>query len=179
MEWFIQHRVLHGAYRSKEEVPEEIHRIAVIYEGFLPNCTGWNMPADFAKKHASPTSPLRTYLQQVDYLIVYPKTDLQTKKHELLHALYAMNPSYRQQVRDRWNSLPHQDQERVRHTLLRLGYPDRPDLLLDEFQAYYYTEKRSFFGIGDNTEKRSFFGMSAASHGIGIGTSKRVPGKGK
>ena len=146
------------------------------------------MPATFAKKHTSPTSPLRTYLHQVDYLIIYRKGDLQTKKHELLHALYGMNPSYRHQVQTLWDSLPHRDQERVRHTLLGLGYPDRPDLLLDEFQAYYYTEKRSFFGIGNNTEKRSFFGMSAASHGIGMSAAShgigirrgnRVPRKGK
>jgi hypothetical protein len=99
-----------------------------------------------------------------------------------------MNPSYRHQVQTLWDSLPHRDQERVRHTLLGLGYPDRPDLLLDEFQAYYYTEKRSFFGIGNNTEKRSFFGMSAASHGIGMSAAShgigirrgnRVPRKGK
>lgn len=168
MEWFVQHRVLHGAYRTKESIPEEIRRLAIVYEGLLPNCIGWNMPSSFIEKHVSPTSPLRVYLSQVEYMIVYPKTDLQTKKHELLHALYAMDSSYRRQIHMLWNSFSDQEQHRIRQTLLGLGYPDRQDLLLDEFQAYYHTEKRGFFrtsvarnGIGTEKGKRS-----------GIGTEK-------
>lgn len=146
MEWSIQQRILHGAYRTKEEIPEEIHRLAEAYEGIIPNCSGWNLPASFAVKHASPTSPLRPYLPHVEYIIIYPKGDLQTKKHELLHASYAMSPSYRQQVRMLWDSFEPFQKQQIRQVLLDLGYPDRQDLLLDEFQAYYHTERHRFFG---------------------------------
>lgn len=167
MEWFIQHRVLHGTYRARESIPEEIHSMAAAYEGFIPNCTGWNMPITFVAMYASPTSLLRPYLSKVDYMIIYPKTDLQTKKHELLHARYAMESTYRQHVQTLWNALPPRNQERIRQILLKMGYPDRQDLLLDEFQAYYYTEKPSFFGIGR---------LPVGDHPK---RSKRVPGKGK
>jgi hypothetical protein len=184
MEWSVQRRVLHGAYRTKESIPEEIHHLTVAYEGIIPNCTGWNMPSAFVEKHVSPTSPLRAYLSQVEYMIIYPKTDLQTKKHELLHALYGMDSSYRRQIYTLWNSLSDQEQQRVRQTLLGLGYPDRQDLLLDEFQAYYHTEKGGFFGT---SVARNGIGTSVARNGIGtsvarngIGTSvARNEGRGK
>ena len=31
--------------------------------------------------------------------------------------------------------------------LKKMGYPDdKEEILIDEFQAYYYTEKKNFFG---------------------------------
>ena len=83
----------------------------------------------------------------VTYLIVYPAKDIQTKKHELLHARYAMDPTYRQQVMTLWKSLSLAHQTKVLRVLRDLQYPEREELLVDEFQAYYFTEPSRFFGI--------------------------------
>lgn len=154
MKWFIENRILHGSYSLKEEVPAEIHRLAAAYEGVIPNCQGWNMPISFIASHADPTSPLRAYLDHAEYMIVYPKTDLQTKKHELLHAQYAMNPSYREQVRAQWKALTSSQQQRIYQVLRGLGYPDDSERLLDEFQAYQGTERSRFFGLRMAHKKR-------------------------
>ena len=101
----------------------------------------------FIRQHTTKSSLFYTYWDTADYVIVYPKNDIQTKKHELLHALYAMNPHYRSHVNALWDSLTKKEQDRIYSVLRQLHYPDDPTLLLDEFQAYYYTEKPSFFGI--------------------------------
>lgn len=155
MEWHIQRRVLHGIYRTRQDVPQEIYRLATLYEGLLPHGQGWNLPAIWIKSHSPMGSPLRALLGDAEYLIVYPKGDLQTKKHELLHAEYAMNPDYRAQVRSDWLSLTSSQQQRVHQVLLSLGYPNDPELLLDEFQAYAATERPSFFGIHKGKSQRN------------------------
>ena len=147
MEWFIKDRILHGAYHTKEDIPDEVNQLATQYEGVIPDRTGWNIPMAFIKKHTTKQSFFDAYHTSADYIIVYPKNDIQTKKHELLHALYAMNPSYRSHVNSLWESLTKKEQGRIHSVLRLLHYPDDPSILLDEFQAYYYTEKPSFFGI--------------------------------
>lgn len=148
MKWFIQDRILHGVYEKREDVPKEVDSLATQYEGNVPKRTGWNMPMSFIQQYANKQSFLHIYRTEADYMIVYPKGDIQTKKHELLHARYAMCPLYREQVNQLWKSLTNKEQEKVRTVLCHLHYPDHPAIQLDEFQAYYYTEKSSFFGIG-------------------------------
>jgi hypothetical protein len=148
MKWFIQDRILHGAYEKREEVPTEVDFLATQYEGAIPKRTGWNIPMVFIEQYATKHSFLRTYITIADYMIVYPRNDIQTKKHELLHAWYGIRPDYREQVSRLWESLTDKERDRVRMVLRNLCYPDNPAIQLDEFQAYYYTEKPSFFGIG-------------------------------
>ena len=145
MEWFIKDRILHGTYVVKEDIPEEVNQLATQYEGAIPTRIGWNIPMSFIQKHASKQSFIHAY--PADYMIVYPKGDVQTKKHELLHAMYALNPFYRSHVNGLWESLTKKEQDRIYSVLRSLHYPNDPAILLDEFQAYYYTEKPSFFGI--------------------------------
>jgi tartrate dehydratase beta subunit/fumarate hydratase class I family protein len=147
MKWFIQDRILHGVYEKGETVPNEVEDLAIHYEGVIPKRTGWNMPMSVIQRHATKDSPLRSYLTKADYVIVYCKNDIQTKKHELLHAKYAMDPTYRTHVAQIWATLTNHEQERIRYVLQQLKYPDDPVIQLDEFQAYYYTEKPSFFGV--------------------------------
>jgi tartrate dehydratase beta subunit/fumarate hydratase class I family protein len=147
MKWFVQERILHGVYEKGEAIPNEVEDLSIHYEGVIPKRTGWNMPMSVIQKYATKDSPLRSYLDKADYMVVYCKNDIQTKKHELLHAQYAMFPAYRAQVVQVWAGLTKQEQERVHRVLHHLNYPDDPAIQLDEFQAYYYTEKPSFFGI--------------------------------
>ncbi len=147
MKWFIQERVLHGVYEKGELIPSEVEALATQYEGAISKRTGWNMPMSVIQQYAAKGSSLRSYLGAADYVIVYRKNDIQTKKHELLHARYAMDPAHRAHVAQVWNALTKQEQEKVHDVLRRLDYPEDPVIQLDEFQAYYYTEKPSFFGV--------------------------------
>lgn len=149
MNGILHDRVLHISYHAPSDLPAALLRLADEYEGPIPHRIGWNLPvtstvlptltALFPTLLTCTTPPL--------YLIVYPVRDIQTKKHELLHARYAMDPVYRCQVRALWTSLTRKEQEKVLHVLRTLQYPDREELLLDEFQAYYLTEPPRFFGI--------------------------------
>jgi hypothetical protein len=138
----IHHRVLHIIYREIHDISDIIYDIANAYEGFIPGRIGFNFPMRLVKK-LHPTCTIAKY--DADYVIVYKKGDIATKRHEVQHAKYDMDPSYRKDIQTLWDSLSINFQEKVRSTLGRMNYPDRPSLLLDEFQAYYFTEKKNFF----------------------------------
>ena len=171
MNWFIKERVLHATYSSKTDIPDGLLRLTDAYEGAIPHRVGWNIPFSFLKTTSPAPAPAPALApfsltplwnalrnKEADYLVVYPEKDIQTKKHELLHARYRMDAVYQQEVRDLWASLSDADQKKV-HVLLRgLHYPDNPDILLDEFQAYYFTEPPSFFGLTvSRTRQRTRF----------------------
>lgn len=161
MNWCIKERVLHASYRIKSDVPTELLRLADAYEGVMPQRMGWNLPFSFIKTYLSSPSlpPLLLHSMKndlADYLIVYPKNDLQTKKHELLHARYHMDSLYRKEVQALWSTFSFAEQEKVRRILLVLEYPNKEEILLDEFQAYYFTESPRFFGLPRSTLSRSF-----------------------
>lgn len=143
MEYLSKDDILHIIYNKKEDISKEIIEIANLYEGEMKNRIGFNFPISFVKKHF-PKSKLLSY--KVQYVIVYQKKDIQTKKHELQHAFYALNESFRSQVLSLWNSFPLSYQQKITSLLLKMNYPNTSEILLDEFQAYYFTEKSNFFG---------------------------------
>ena len=136
----IHHRVLHIIYHTLHDITDMIHTIANAYEGIIPGRIGFNFPMRFVRK-LCPTSDIAKY--DADYVIVYKKGDIATKRHEGQHAKYDMDPVYRKSIQMLWDSFSTEMQEKVRSTLRRMNYP--PSLLLDEFQAYYFTEKKNFF----------------------------------
>jgi|LauGreDrversion4_2_1035121.scaffolds.fasta_scaffold11080_3 hypothetical protein len=143
-EWSLHPPILHGTYHHPSEIPPVVHRLATEYEGTLPHRMGFNLPLTSTGKQTLKDT-IKLAWDNAQYLIVYPKKDPQTRRHELLHARYHLDPAYRQHVETLWQSLTPKQQQRVRQTLRALHYPDT--LLLDEFQAYYYTEKPRFFGL--------------------------------
>jgi hypothetical protein len=138
----IHHRVLHIIYQTVHDITDIIYHIANAYEGSIPGRIGFNFPMRLVRK-LHPTCNIAKY--DADYVIVYKKGDIATKRHEVQHAKYDMDPSYRKDIQMLWDSFSAQMQEKVHSTLRRMNYPDRPSLLLDEFQAYYFTEKKNFF----------------------------------
>jgi hypothetical protein len=138
----IHHRVLHIIYRTLHDVTDTIHTIANAYEGSIPGRIGFNFPMRFVKK-CYPTSDIAKY--DADYVIVYKKGDIATKRHEVQHAKYDMDPVFKNDVQTLWDSFSKHFQEKVRSTLQKMNYPVHHSLLLDEFQAYYFTEKKNFF----------------------------------
>jgi hypothetical protein len=138
----IHHRVLHIIYRTLHDITDTIHDIANAYEGSIPGRIGFNFPMRLVKK-LYPTCTIAKY--DADYVIVYKKGDISTKRHEVQHAKYDMDPVFKKDVQTLWDSFSKHFQEKVRSTLRRMNYPLDHSLLLDEFQAYYFTEKKNFF----------------------------------
>ena len=79
------------------------------------------------------------------YIIGYVKGDVKTKLHELKHALYYTDQNYKDSVNQFWKNMDAETRERITSFLKALGYCD--DVLIDEFQAYHFTEKPNFFGL--------------------------------
>jgi hypothetical protein len=139
----ILDRILHVVYTDKDKTSSDfqnINKIADRYEGTISNRIGFNFPMNIVEKSNS----LRKY--EADYIIVYKKGDVLTKKHELRHAMYFLDTEYRLSVKKLWDSLSSSSQSSVTAILLKMKYPNDITILLDEFQAYYYTEKKGFFG---------------------------------
>ena len=136
----IHHRILHIIYRTIHDITDTIHTIANAYEGSIPGRIGFNFPMRLVKK-LYPTCTIAKY--DADYVIVYKKGDIGTKRHEVQHAKYDMDPGFKKDVQTLWDSFPKHFQEKIRSRLRQMNYPH--SLLLDEFQAYYFTEKKNFF----------------------------------
>jgi len=138
-----QEGILHLIYDKITDIPADIQAICTAYEGDVPGRIGWNVPMDFIRSRFPRHSILR---HEAAYVIAYKKGDVQTKRHELQHAKYHMDATYREQVRTLWDSFSHTFQQKVITHLQKMKYPNDPHILLDEFQAYYFTERPSFFG---------------------------------
>jgi len=143
LEFIVKDKVLHIIYGSLKELTREIIEIANAYEGEIENRIGFNYPVSFVKK-VKPKSSLLIY--NTDYIIVYKKGDIQTKRHELQHALYCLDQEFKSNVLTLWNSFSEDYRQNIIQILLQMNYPNNFEILLDEFQAYYYTEKPNFFG---------------------------------
>ena len=136
-------RVLHIVYTDKDKTSADFQNLINIanrYEGNISSRVGFNFPMNIVEKSNS----LRKY--EADYIIVYKKGDVLTKKHELRHAMYFLDKEYRLSVQTLWESLSSSSQSSILAMLLKMKYPNDMTILLDEFQAYYYTEKKGFFG---------------------------------
>ena len=143
MTFRIKDRVLHFIYQHLSEVPDFIITVCDAYEGSIKNRIGFNFPMSVVKQ-IDPKSTLLSY--EADYFIGYQERDIMTKRHELQHAKYHMDPIFQGEVKKLWESFSLSFQKRTIQQLIKMNYPNNPDILLDEFQAYYFTEKPNFFG---------------------------------
>ena len=146
MKFNIIDRVLHIIYNQKDIKSYElqnIREIATIYENTnVSSFIGYNFPINFVPS----TSFLYKYNKYVDYIIVYKDGDVKTKEHELCHARFYMDKDYKESIYLLWNSIKDTSKQYILDMLLRMKYRNDIDILIDEFQAYYYTEKPNFFG---------------------------------
>jgi hypothetical protein len=50
---------------------------------------------------------------------------------------------YKKNIKKRWTEMDEKNKDKVK----KMGYPqNNEDILIDEFKAYYYSEKSNFFG---------------------------------
>lgn len=128
-------------------IPTYIEEIADMYEGKIDNRIGINFPINIALKYNGKGSENITRFNDAKYVIVYKKGDKLTKEHELMHAKYYMDEKYKEKINNIWCDMKERSRDKVINILKKMGYPeDKEDILIDEFQAYYYTEKKNFFG---------------------------------
>jgi len=139
----VKERILHFIYQHLSDVPDFVVAISDVYEGPIKGRVGFNFPMTVVKQ-VDPKSILLSY--QADYFIGYQERDLSTKLHELQHAKYYMDAGFQREVNALWDSFSPVFQKRVHQQLLKMNYPNHSAILLDEFQAYYFTEKPNFFG---------------------------------
>jgi hypothetical protein len=146
-------KTLHIIYKNIKDVPSYINTISDEYEGKIEDRIGLNFPMVFVDKceqnkkiSKKEAKELKKY-DNIEYIIVYKKGDVITKNHEKLHAKYYIDIEYKKKVKEYWNSLNKSSKEKVIKLLEKMKYPkDNEEILIDEFQAYLYTEKKNFFG---------------------------------
>lgn len=145
MEYFVENGILHIVYQKNCKNTEKflnIENISNNYEGVIKSRIGFNFPIEFVKKFDKHNELLK---YSAKYVIVYKKGDISTKKHELQHAKFYIDNDYRKNIENLWNSFNIKTKNHIEKMLEKMGY-DRK-VFLDEFQAYYFTEKSNFFGI--------------------------------
>ena len=150
MKMYEKDMVLHIVFKEKDigtSNMKEIIDIADTYEGRVNHRQGFNFPMEIVRSVVkNKKSCFSPYLNTSEYVISYKDGDILTKKHELQHATYFIDQTFSKKVKSLWESFPSSYQKRVISMLLRMGYPNNANILLDEFQAYYFTEKPFFFG---------------------------------
>jgi hypothetical protein len=109
------------------------------YEGIIVNREGHNFPSTFIPKN----HPLYKFKDKCKYVIgVYHHNSL---SHELLHAKFFIDQKYKQNIINEWEQLEPHIRKHIHSFLKKMGYQD--NVIIDEYQAYRYTEKNNFFGI--------------------------------
>lgn len=137
--------VVHIVYSTI--IPTYVEEIADIYEGRINNRIGINFPINLVTKYKGKGVDNITQFKEGKYVVVYKNGDKLTKEHELMHAKYYMDEDYKKKVNDMWYSMRESSKVKIIEMLKKMGYPEEnDDILIDEFQAYYYTEKKNFFG---------------------------------
>jgi hypothetical protein len=153
MEQFVENDLLHLVYTDKDKQKDVLGLLEMIsnqVEGYLTRREGHNFPTELGLEAFEELGLKDKFLRGVfgrssKYVIVYKKNDLHTKIHELQHAKFYLDEEFRGEVVQLWESIPSKKQNYITGMLDRMGY-DRK-VHLDEFQAYYFTEKKNFFGL--------------------------------
>jgi len=124
---------------NKNAMNELLDPISNKYEGIIINREGHNFPScNIPKQHL-----LEKFKSQCKYVIgIYHHNSL---NHELLHAKFYIDNTYKQQIIEEWNNLKPLVRTHIYKFLKSMGYDD--NVIIDEYQAYKYTEKDNFFGI--------------------------------
>ncbi len=134
-------RLLIIRFNNKSLMNNTLSKISERYEGLLSNTEGHNFPASYVTK----TDKIYDFVKanKIQYVIgVYNFKSIQ---HEKLHAKYYLDENYKNKIDKEWNQLDETIRNNIILFLRKLGYCDK--VLIDEYQAYKYSEKNNFFGV--------------------------------
>lgn len=124
---------------NKKQMNNTLDIISNNYEGYIANREGHNFPIEYIPNDHI----LAKYKKKCAYVIgIYNHHSL---NHELLHAKYYLDREYKNKINKEWNNLEETTKKYITKFLKKLGYSDK--VIIDEYQAYRYTEKNNFFGI--------------------------------
>lgn len=73
------------------------------------------------------------------YLIGASSKDLKTMNHEIAHGLYFTNKNYRSAMSYQFSLIPEETKEKIFKKLIKMGYVDDKNILVDEAQAFLST----------------------------------------
>jgi len=127
-------------FSNKKLMNEELGKISYRYEG-LSNLEGHNFPASFIKK----SDRIYDFVKKNNIEYVVGIYDSKFLLHEKLHAKYYFDKKYKQQIDKEWNNMKVSKKNKIITFLKNLGYNDK--VLIDEYQAYKYSEKYNFFNL--------------------------------
>ena len=84
--------------------------------------------------------PLRFNKPRGDwYLIGASSKDLKTMDHEIAHGLYSSNKNYRKSMSYQFHLIPEKTKEKIFKKLIKMGYANDKNILVDEAQAFLST----------------------------------------
>ncbi len=125
----------------KDKMNYLLDGISNSYEGIIKNRQGHNFPINLIPDNHK----LAKYKNKCKYLIAV--INIKFLPHELLHAKYYLDNSYKMNIIEEWNNLNVLHKIHIENFLLKLGY--NKENIIDEYQAYKYTENNNFFGINN------------------------------
>jgi hypothetical protein len=73
------------------------------------------------------------------YLIGASSKDLKTMNHEIAHGLFFTNKNYRNAMSYQFSLIPEKTKEKIFKKLIKMGYVDDKNILVDEAQAFLST----------------------------------------
>ncbi len=136
----VENKILIVRFKSKDFMNKILDPLSNQYEGPLKNRQGHNFPSNFIPNESHILSPYKT---NSEYVIgMYNASGM---AHELLHAKFYMDLSYRKKINEEWVELSDKHRAHITQFLKSMGYSD--EVLIDEYQAYRYSEPANFFGI--------------------------------
>ena len=134
-------RLLILRFSDRTTMNNALSKISQRYEQMEAVAEGYNFPAESVEK----TDEIYNFVKKnkIEYIIgVYSEKSIQ---HERLHAKYYLDEEYKKKIDDEWEEMDAKKREKIMDFLKRLGYCDK--VIVDEYQAYRYSEKSNFFGI--------------------------------
>ena len=134
-------RLLILRFSDRTTMNNALSKISQRYEQMEAVAEGYNFPAESVEK----TDEIYNFVKKnkIEYIIgVYSEKSIQ---HERLHAKYYLDSEYKKKIDDEWEEMDAKKREKIMDFLKRLGYCDK--VIVDEYQAYRYSEKSNFFGI--------------------------------
>ena len=127
-------RLLIVRFNNKTSMNTALSKISKRYEQIETIAEGYNFPASFVEKNKK---------NKIEYVIgIYSGKSFQ---HEKLHAKYFLDEEYKKKIDKEWEELDETKRNKIITFLKKLGYCDK--VIIDEYQAYRYTEKDNFFGV--------------------------------
>ena len=126
----VDYKILCLEFDNLTKMRNALEASAIKYEGVLNNRVGYNFPVSYLIDKSIPE--LKPHHE---YVIAYVKGDHKTSFHEMCHARFYCDESYRKTWTKKWNMLNPRVRQKIIKKLSYIGYPE--SVWIDEYQAYF------------------------------------------